>query len=257
MRLCGSCQVRLPTAKSVRLDNLLGIILMHILRSTTVVGTSYQFAPGRRTKGGRCVGYVEGLGETYMALEKRVLLLLYLLLLVPLKLIKNKIVEGDLWQWKREVQKFFFQTLLSKNSRKNPSYRRCGKKEKTSLIFSSIFPNGCRRRCLFFLVVNCRQVDRNQLARRSTLDLRIDSAHGQPARCRARPTNTDDGLEDIRLIHGLGGESLPAASYGILTNLFFCFCFWCSRRTERVCLRSCAHQRPTALLSCAWSTPAT
>ena len=31
--------------------------------------------------------------------------------------------------------------------------------------------------------------------------------------------NIDDGLEDIRWIHGLWGECLPAASYGILPNL--------------------------------------
>ena len=44
----------------------------------------------------------------------------------------------------------------------------------------------------------------------------IDAAHGQPARCPARPTNIDDGLEDIGWVHGLGVESLTAASYGIL-----------------------------------------
>ena len=72
---------------------------------------------------------------------------------------------------------------------------------------------------MIFMVANCQHGDRNQLVRRSTLDLDRDSAHGQPARYLARPTNTDDGLEDIRWIHGLGGKSLSAASYGILPNL--------------------------------------
>ena len=31
--------------------------------------------------------------------------------------------------------------------------------------------------------------------------------------------NVDDGLEDIRWIHGLGGEKLPGASYALLPNL--------------------------------------
>ena len=124
----------------------------------------------------------------------------------------------DLCQWKREVKIFFSKILLSKNSRKYPRTVAVGKKRKQILDFSS-FSNGCRRRSLFFLVANCQHADKNQLVRRSTLDLKIDSVHGQPARCPARPTDIDDGLEDIRWIHALGGESLPAASYGILSNL--------------------------------------
>ena len=72
---------------------------------------------------------------------------------------------------------------------------------------------------MFFLGANCQRADRNQLVRRSTLYLNIDAAHGQPTRCPARPTSINDGLEDIRWIHRLGGESLPAVSYGILPNL--------------------------------------
>ena len=37
----------------------------------------------------------------------------------------------------------------------------------------------------------------------------MDLAQGQSTWW-ARPTSTDDGLEDISWIHGLGGESLPA-----------------------------------------------
>ena len=72
---------------------------------------------------------------------------------------------------------------------------------------------------MFSLLAKCQHLDRNQLVRRSTLDLNIDLAHGLPARCPAWPTNRDDGFEDIRWIHELGDESLPAASYGILPNL--------------------------------------
>ena len=90
------------------------------------------------------------------------------------------------------------------------------RREKTIVFFP---PNDCRRRNLFFLLANCQHAARNQLVRRSTLDLNIDAAHGQPARCPARPTNTDDGLEDIGWVHGLGGERFPAASYGILPYL--------------------------------------
>ena len=85
----------------------------------------------------------------------------------------------------------------------------------------------------------------------------IDAAHGQPARSPARPTNIDGGLEDIRWIHGLGGESLPAASYGILPNLKKKSIFCHSRPMEKFCLLICANQRPNVFLSYAWSAPAT
>ena len=88
---------------------------------------------------------------------------------------------------------------------------------KKCLIFSFFFPpSTAGGEICFFLLASCQHADRNQLVRRSTLDLNIDEAHGRPTRCPARPTNTDDGLEDIGWAPGLGGESLPAASYGIL-----------------------------------------
>ena len=56
---------------------------------TYTVDTCYHFPPGRRTEGGtfvvtyvlsvRCVVYVKGLGEAYMALDSRSLLLLRLI----------------------------------------------------------------------------------------------------------------------------------------------------------------------------------
>ena len=46
----------------------------------------------------------------------------------------------------------------------------------------------------------------------------IESTHSQPASCRATPMKVDDGLEDVRWVHGLGGERLLAASYALLSN---------------------------------------
>ena len=65
----------------------------------------------------------------------------------------------------------------------------------------------------------CQHADQHQLTRRYAFDFDIESTHGQPCSCRARPVNVDDGLEDIRWICGLGGEKLPAASYALLQNL--------------------------------------
>ena len=64
-----------------------------------------------------------------------------------------------------------------------------------------------------------------QLTPRKTFDLDIKSTHGQPASCRARSMNVNDGREDIRWIRGLGGERLPAASYTFLPNLEKCLFF--------------------------------
>ena len=109
--------------------------------------------------------------------------------------------------------------LLSKNNRRYPRTAALGKKGKKGLNFSSSFLTAAGGANYFYPVANCQHADKNHLMRRSTLDLDIDSAHAQPAWGRPRPTSIDDGLEDIRRTHGLGGESLPAASYGILSNL--------------------------------------
>lgn len=45
--------------------------------------------------------------------------------------------------------------------------------------------------------------------RRQTFELDMESPHGQPALCRARPVNADDGLEDIVWIGCLGGREVP------------------------------------------------
>ena len=54
--------------------------------------------------------------------------------------------------------------------------------------------------------------DEKQLTRRCTLDLDVQSNHGQPDSCRARPVKVDDGLEDVMWIRDLGGEGLHALS---------------------------------------------
>ena len=72
--------------------------------------------------------------------------------------------------------------------------------------------------CAFTLKI-CQHADQKQLTRRLAFDLDIEAIHRQPASCRARPVNVDDGLEDIRWIRGLGGEKLPAASNALLSNL--------------------------------------
>ena len=90
----------------------------------------------------------------------------------------------DLCQWKREVKKFSFNNIAFKEEPKIQSYRRCGKKEKKySFFFLFYFQRLHRRSNLFFLVANWHHADKNQLVRRSTLDLNVDSAHGQPAPC--------------------------------------------------------------------------
>ena len=107
----------------------------------------------------------------------------------------------------------FFQIYCFEKNLKISTYHRSGKKVVKNRKKSSVFfHNGRMRRKLFFLVAV-------QLVRRSTLDLDIDSAHAQPPRCPARSTNIDDGLGYIRWTLRLWGESLTAASCGILTNL--------------------------------------
>ena len=119
-----------------------------------------------------------------------------------------------LCQWKREVQKVFFQiNCFQRTSEKFLVPPLC------VCVCVFFFSNGCKRHKSCFLLQIVEHAERNQLVRRLTPDLNIDLAHGQPARCPAWPTNIDDGPEDIRWIYGLGGESLPAAFDGILTNL--------------------------------------
>ena len=81
----------------------------------------------------------------------------------------------------------------------------------------------------------------------------IESIHGQPGSCRARPVNVDDGLEDIRWIRGLGGEMLPAASYVLLPNLEkVCFCH--RRGIDRFCRLFSTHPWTNVFVSDAWPT---
>ena len=47
----------------------------------------------------------------------------------------------------------------------------------------------------------------------------IDSADGQLAWHRARPTSKGGGLEGIKWVHRLEGKSLTAVSYDLVPNL--------------------------------------
>ena len=110
-----------------------------------------------------------------------------------------------------------------RNRLKIRSYRRYGEHGgKKNVRFSRIVFSRCctcTRRNLRFHVENCQHADQKQLTRRLAFDLDIEATHRQPASCRARPVNVDDGLEDIRWIRGLGGERLPAASCALLPKL--------------------------------------
>ena len=94
-----------------------------------------------------------------------------------------------------------------------------GTREK-NVCFSRII---CSRCCtwwnLRFHVDNFQHADQKQLTRLQAFDLDIEATHGQPGSCRARPVNVDDSLEDIGWIRGLEGETLPAASNDLLSNL--------------------------------------
>ena len=74
-------------------------------------------------------------------------------------------------------------------------------------------------------------------SRRYTFDIDVESTHGQPASCRARPVNIDDDLQNSMWIRGLGGERLPAMSYALCPNLKKCqiFAIGAGSRSSVVC----------------------
>ena len=77
-----------------------------------------------------------------------------------------------------------------------------GTREKNVCFSRIICSRCCTRRNLRFHVENCQHADQKQLTGRQAFDLDIEATHCQPASCRARPVNVDDGLEDIRWIRG-------------------------------------------------------
>ena len=115
----------------------------------------------------------------------------------------------------------------------------------------------CTRRNLRFHVENSQNADQKQLARRTALDLDIEATHGPPGSCRARPVNVDDGLEGIRLIRGLEGETLPAASNALLPNLKKGRFFAVGEGSSFFCRLFSTQQRPNVFVSDAWPAPAT
>ena len=83
----------------------------------------------------------------------------------------------------------------------------------------------------------------------------IESTHSQPASCRATPMKVDDGLEDVRWVHGLGGERLLAASYALLPNLKKKNCH--GRGIENFCRLFSTHPWTDVFVSDAWPVPTT
>ena len=96
----------------------------------------------------------------------------------------------------------FSNVLLSKSSRNNSRTAAVGKKEKNALFIYLFSPNGCRRRNFFFLVANCQHGDRNQLVRRSTLDLDIKT---QPT---ANPLGIWQGQRIFKTASKISGRSM-------------------------------------------------
>ena len=92
-----------------------------------------------------------------------------------------------------------------------------------TLFFFVIYEEGPRLFVVHFL----------HTSRRYTY-LDMESTHGQPTSCRARPVNIDHHLENSMWIHGVGGERLPAVSYALWSTCnfaigegpsFFAVCF--------------------------------
>ena len=117
------------------------------------------------------------------------------------------------------LSKIFKKKKLAEDTLVPPLWGTRGKKNVrfSRIVFSRCCT--CTRRNLRFHVENRQHADQKQLTRRLAFDLDIEATHRQPASCRARPVNVDDGLEDIGWIRGLGGEKLPAASNALLSNL--------------------------------------
>ena len=89
----------------------------------------------------------------------------------------------------------------------------------TLVLFNINCSRGCARRKLCFHVENCEHADQKQLTRPLAFHLDMESTHGHPASCRARPANVADSLEDVRWIRGLECKKLPTATYAFFPNL--------------------------------------
>ena len=135
-----------------------------------------------------------------------------------------------------------------------PRTARYGKNGKNTFVgfFNYLFTRLHAEQNFCFRVDNCQRADQKQLTRRWAFDLDIESTHDQPASCRARPTNVDDGLKDIGWIRGLGGGRLPAASYSLLPNLKKRSIFCHGRGIDIFCRLFSTRQRPSVFVSDAW-----
>ena len=97
---------------------------------------------------------------------------------------------------------------------------RAGKNGGKNVLEKIICSRGCTRRSLcFHLKIVNTLIENSSHDDRPSIYLDVESTHGQPASCRARPMNVNEGLGHIRWICGLGGERLPAASCALLPHL--------------------------------------
>ena len=94
-------------------------------------------------------------------------------------------------------------------------------------------------------------------SRRYTFDIDVESNHGQPSSCRARPVTIDDGLQNSMRIRDLGGERLPAMSHTLCPNLEKMPDF-CHRSGIEIFSRLFSvHQRPNVFFLDASQVPVT
>ena len=118
-----------------------------------------------------------------------------------------------------------FEKIAFKKQPKILSYRRAMEKEEKNVLpsvffFQTFFQTAAGGATFSSLQKLSTRLEKSD---RATIDLRSrhNSANGQPAWCRARPTSADDGLEDTRWVHVPMGESLPTAPCAFLPNFFF------------------------------------
>ena len=149
--------------------------------------------------------------------------------------------------------KVFFPNYSKKESAEK--YRRHGQNGKKMCFFNIIVHAAARGgTCALTLKIVSTLIKNSSRDDRPSIS---ESTHGQPAPCRARPVNVDDGLEDVRWIRGLGSEKLRAASYALLSNLKKGLLFATGEGSTFFCRLFSTQQRPNVFASDAWPAPAT
>ena len=100
-----------------------------------------------------------------------------------------------------------FKIIAFKKQLRIFSYRRCGKKRRKKYLLVFFSFTRLRAAQIYFSQCNMstRWLKHHQLLRRSTFDLDIDPARpaANPLGVGQGPTNLNDGVEDVRRVHGL------------------------------------------------------